>query len=68
MRTLTKQILIRVDPELDALVDRAFSKYLRETGLYISRSNFIRDCLERQCKIALDEDDAHPVTQDTEQS
>jgi len=48
MRKLTKQILLRLSPETDELIDRCFSMHLRSTGAYISRSDFVRSILEEQ--------------------
>jgi hypothetical protein len=49
MPILSKQILLKMSPELRDLVDQAFSKHLKETGEYITRSDFIRRILETHC-------------------
>jgi hypothetical protein len=51
--SLTKQLLIRISPELDELITQAFSKHLKETGEYISRSDYIRRILQAQCSSEL---------------
>lgn len=55
MPTLSKQIVIKVSPELDELITQAFSKHLKETGEYISRSDYIRRILQAQCSLELTE-------------
>lgn len=55
MPTLSKQLLIRVSDELDELITQAFSKYLKETGEYISRSDYIRRAIN--LVFSLDKDD-----------
>jgi hypothetical protein len=56
MSVLSKQILLKVSPELDDLIDRAFSKHLKKTGEYITRSDYIRRILQEQCLIKVVED------------
>jgi hypothetical protein len=46
---LTEQYLLRMTPELMGLIDAAFSKYLKETGKYITKAEFIRNILQDQC-------------------
>jgi Arc/MetJ-type ribon-helix-helix transcriptional regulator len=46
MPTLTKQILLKVSPELSDLIDKTFSQHLKDTGEYISRSDYIRRAIE----------------------
>jgi hypothetical protein len=53
MPTLSKQIVIKVSPELDELITQAFSKHLKETGEYISRSDYIRRILQAECSSEL---------------
>jgi Arc/MetJ-type ribon-helix-helix transcriptional regulator len=55
MQTLTKQILVRISAELDALIDQTFSKHLKETGEYITKSDYIRRALD--LILSLDKDD-----------
>jgi Arc/MetJ-type ribon-helix-helix transcriptional regulator len=64
MQTLTKQLLIRISPELDDLITKAFSIYLKNAGQYKSRSDYIRTTLEKVFSQVIEED-AHPVTQPT---
>lgn len=53
MPILSKQIVIKVSPELDKLITKAFSKHLKETGEYLSRSDYIRRILQTQCSSEL---------------
>jgi len=55
---LTDKILLKLTPELNKSIDDAFSKYLKETGAYISRSNFIRKILQSYCELQLSETNA----------
>jgi hypothetical protein len=50
---LSEQYLLRVSPILVALIDEAFSKHLKKTGEYISKSEFIRNILQTQCNLVL---------------
>jgi Arc/MetJ-type ribon-helix-helix transcriptional regulator len=50
MSALSEQILLKISPELDKLIDDAFSKQLKETGEYISRSEYIRRILQAHCE------------------
>jgi Arc/MetJ-type ribon-helix-helix transcriptional regulator len=55
MSNLTKQILLKVSPELDDLIDQAFSKHLKKTGEYLTRSDYIRRILQKQCTTEMKE-------------
>jgi hypothetical protein len=48
-QNLTKQYLIRLSPELDEMIDEAFSKHLKKTGEYIAKSEFVRRLLQEAC-------------------
>lgn len=50
MPILSEQILLKLSPELDKLIDDAFSKHLKETGEYITRSDYIRRILQAHCE------------------
>jgi hypothetical protein len=63
MPTLTKQILLKVSPELDDLIDQAFSKHLKDTGEYITRSDFIRRMLIAQCNLELSENPENNINE-----
>lgn len=49
MAELTKQILLKISPELDDLIDRGLSLRLKEFGEPISKSEFIRQILISAC-------------------
>lgn len=49
MSKLTQQLLLKMTPELNALIDKAFEQYLKQTGKYITRAEFIRGLIEQQC-------------------
>lgn len=51
MSVLNKQLLIRISPELDELITRAYSKSLTETGEHVSRADYIRGILQTQCSL-----------------
>lgn len=55
MPTLSKQLLIKISPELDELITQAFSQYLKNTGEYSSRSDYIRRAIG--LILSLDKDD-----------
>jgi hypothetical protein len=38
-----------MSPELVELIDEAFSIHLKKTGQYITKAEFIRGILEKQC-------------------
>jgi hypothetical protein len=46
MQKLTKQILLKISPELNKSIDVAFSQYLKNTGEYITKAEFIRRAVE----------------------
>lgn len=46
MQKLTKQILLKITPELNKSIDVAFSQYLKNTGEYITKAEFIRRSVE----------------------
>ena len=50
---LSKQILLKISPEINDLIDKAFTKHLKATGEYISRSDFIRRMIVAQCETGL---------------
>jgi len=54
MPTLSKQLVLKISPELDELITQAFSKHLKETGEYISRSDYIRRILQEQCSLEVE--------------
>lgn len=45
-----KQYLLKMSSDLSLLIDEAFSQYLKDTGKYISKAQYIRDILEDRCK------------------
>jgi hypothetical protein len=49
MAKLTTQLLIKITPELNERIEGAFKKHLKRTGEYITKSEFIRRILEREC-------------------
>lgn len=49
MTELTKQLVIKISPELDELIDSAFAKNVEETGTKTTRSDYIRDILKERC-------------------
>jgi hypothetical protein len=49
MTNLTQQIVLKISPELDGLLDKAFDKSRQETGNPPTRSDYIRSVLERHC-------------------
>jgi hypothetical protein len=49
MPKLSKQILLKLSPKLDSLIDLALSKRLKITGIPITKSEFIRQLLEFAC-------------------
>jgi Arc/MetJ-type ribon-helix-helix transcriptional regulator len=55
MQTLTKQILVRISAELNELIDRTFSQHLKDTGEYLTKSDYIRRALD--FILSLDKDD-----------
>ena len=50
---LNKQLLIRISPELEELITRAYSQYLGQTKEHITRTDFIRRGIQAQCELAL---------------
>lgn len=50
MAKLTKQLLIKIAPELDERIEEAFKKHLKKTGEYITKSEFLRRIIEGGCK------------------
>jgi hypothetical protein len=50
---LSEQYLLKLTPSLVQLIDDAFSQYLKKTGKYISRAEFIRNILQAQCNKTL---------------
>lgn len=55
MTNLTQQIVLKISPELDTLLDKAFDKSVQETGNPPTRSDFIRSALEIYCHSQLKE-------------
>ena len=45
----TKQLILRITPELSQKIDAAFFAYLKKTEKYITKAEYIRDILETQC-------------------
>jgi predicted DNA-binding protein len=45
----TKQLLLKMTPELMQKINDAFSVYLKKTGVYKTKAEFIRNILETQC-------------------
>jgi hypothetical protein len=45
----TKQLLLKMTPELMKMIDDAFLIHLKKTGKYINRTEFVRSILETQC-------------------
>jgi hypothetical protein len=50
MKKLTVQYLLKMTPELMRLIDTAFSEFLKKTGEYITKAEYVRRVLEFQCK------------------
>lgn len=48
-KIMTKQYLLKMTPELMTLIDASFSAYLKKTGKYITKAEYIRGILETQC-------------------
>lgn len=48
-KIMTKQYLLKMTPELMKMIDEAFSVYLKQTGKYITKAEYIRNILEAQC-------------------
>lgn len=53
MKKLSVQYLLKMTPELMALIDNAFSTHLKKTGEYITKAEYIRKILEKQCSSTL---------------
>jgi hypothetical protein len=47
--TMTKQYLLKMTPGLMTKIEEAFSKHLKKTGQYMSKAEFIRSILDKQC-------------------
>jgi predicted DNA-binding protein len=56
MKKLTQQYLLKMSPELAKLLDEAFSRHLRQTGQYITKSEWIRNVMEAHCNSMLTEE------------
>jgi hypothetical protein len=54
MSELNKQLLIRVNLELDELITRAYSQYLGKTKEHITRTDYIRRMLQAQCELEIE--------------
>jgi hypothetical protein len=50
----TKQLLLKMMPELEETIDNAFSEYLKLTGNSITKAEYIRRILNQKCKLELD--------------
>ena len=50
---MTEQYLIRVSPELIEIIDAAFTKHLKKTGEYLTKSEFVRRILREHCSSML---------------
>lgn len=57
MPELTKQILLKMMPELEETIENAFSEYLKLTGDPITKAEYIRRILDRKCSLELKEAD-----------
>jgi len=49
MKNKTKQLILRITPELSKTINDAFFVYLKKTGKYITKAEYIRGILETQC-------------------
>lgn len=49
MTNLTQQIVLKISPELNSLLDKAFEKSVQETGNPPTRSDYVRSILEKHC-------------------
>lgn len=45
----TKQLVLRLSPELMKTIDDALSAYLKRKGIPTTKAEFVRDILETQC-------------------
>ena len=54
----TNQVLLKLTPELDAVIEKAFKQHLKETGEYITRSEYMRRMLKLQTDLQLSETNA----------
>jgi Arc/MetJ-type ribon-helix-helix transcriptional regulator len=52
---LSKQMVIKISLELDDLITQAFSQHLKDTGEYLSRSDYIRRMLEFSISFSKDD-------------
>lgn len=48
-KRFTQQLLLKMTPELEEAIDRSFTKHLKKTGEYITKSEFVRRILEKEC-------------------
>lgn len=54
MAKLDKQILLKISPELNEKIDKAFGQFLKNTGKYITKAEFIRRAIEKECLNCID--------------
>ena len=50
MKKKTKQLVLRLTPELMKTIDEAFFMFLKKTNKYITKAEYIRSLLEKQCE------------------
>jgi hypothetical protein len=55
MTNLTQQIVLKISPELDELLNKAHEKSVQETGFPPTRSDYIRSVLKTHCDLELKE-------------
>jgi hypothetical protein len=55
MTNLTQQIVLKISPELDELLNKAHEKSIQETGFPPTRSDYIRSVLKMHCELELRE-------------
>ena len=61
MKKLSVQYLLKMTPELMALINNAFSIHLKKTGEYITKAEYIRNILETQSKLVIKNKDTDHV-------
>lgn len=50
MAKLTKQLMIKISPEMETGIDKALSSFLKKTGEPITKAEFIRRILDAEIK------------------
>lgn len=58
MSKLSNQLLIKVSPELDSLIDQAYVKHISKTNKHITKSEFVRTVLNSHCSFSMSSDEA----------